>query len=323
MALLRAVAESEYFDVIAVAPRADLFVPLCVPLFPDMIIIDESAAGSDAKALASRIAPGRRIIPVVVGSGRGTSVTDASQLSVKQLHRSDPSARNDVQTALFAAATPIMTAKRTFLADELEEHAAKLRGASTGDDVRREVMAMASWPLDLIMLVDDGSYLLQLAEVIGQADSVPVPVVVAIDPGKTDGYAELSNVAPRRTRHLTEPTSVRRMEGVYVAPHDRQVQLWNENVHVAEGEFNIENLLASMGWLKSGGLTIVLSSDQETRAATLAKVGTHGGLIAMLDPACCDAPAAGRAAEQWPTPPLFIAPNELAWLLQRTVPRKG
>lgn len=325
MALLRALADSEYFDVVALAPRRELFVALCMPLYPDMIVVDDAAAAGDLQQLANEISQGRRMIPVLVSSGRGVSVVagDVTTLTVKQLHRSDSKARNDVQTALFAAATPIFTSKRTLLGDELEQHAAAIREQTESGNIRREVMSMVSWPLDLILIVDDGSNMTRVAQLMRKIETLPVPVVIAFEWSLGDGYVELSNVAPNLVHRLNEPTSVRRMEGVYIAPPDHQVQVWNENVHVSPGERNVEYLLGSMAWLKSGGLSIVLSSNKPERATTLGQVAAHGGLVAMLDPAYSEGPEAGRAAAASATPPLMLAPDELRWLLSYALPRKG
>ncbi len=325
MSLLRAMADSDYFDVVALAPRRELFAPLCASLYPDMIIVDETAAAGDVDALAAQISQGRRVIPVLVQSGQGVSVvgSDTTTITVKQLNRSDAKTRNDVQTALFAAATPIFTAKRTLLGDELEQHAALLREQTQSGNIRREVMSIVSWPLDLILVVDDGSNMTRLAELVRDVQSLPVPVMLAFEWSLGDGYVELSNVAPTLIKRLTEPTSVRHMSGVYIVPPTHQVQIWNENVHVTPGERNVEYTLGSMAWLKSGGLSIVLSSNKEQRATTLSQVAAHGGLVAMLDPAYCEQAEAGRAAAGSDSPPLMLAPDELRWLFSYALPRKG
>lgn len=324
MALLRALADSEYFDVVALAPRRELFIPLCAPLYPDMIIVDDAAAGGDAESLADMIAGGRRIVPVVVSSGRGISVvnSDVTMLTVKQLHRTDTATRNDVQTALFAAATPIFTSKRTLLGDELEQHAALLKDKAKRDNIRNEVMSVVSWPLDLILLVDDGSNVTRIGKTLKNLKDLPVPVVLVLETNE-DGYGELEGVAPKLTKRMVEPTSVRRMGGLYVVPRNRRVQIWNENVYVAPGERDAEALLTSMAWLKSGGLSIVLSSANERHAETLGQVAAHGGLIAVLDPAFCENPEAGRATNEWQPPALMLAPDELRWVLSYALPRKG
>ena len=324
MALLRALADSDAFDVIAMAPRRELFVSLCVPLYPDMIIIDEAAAGDDLEALTEYVAQGRRLVPVVLTTTRDKRYGEKiATLSVRELHRSGSEARAQVQTTLFAAATPIITSKRTFLADELQEHAEQLQAIASMGDVRREVLNLASWPLDLILIVDDGSNLLTLAESLTQLKGLPVPVLVAFEGDAGDGYVELSNVAPKLVHRLREPTSLRRMSGVYVVPRDRQVQLWNENVHVAEGTLDFEYLVGSMGWLKSGGLSIVLSSAVPERATSLGHVASHGGLVAMLDKKYCKQTGAVEAAAEAAPSALMLSPDEVVWLTQYALARKG
>lgn len=325
MALLRALADSEAFDVIALAPRRELFVSVCVPLYPDMIIVDEAAAGDDLEALAQYVAQGRRVVPVVLTTGRNTDRygEKIATLSVRELHRSGAEARGQVQTTLFAAATPIITSKRTFLADELQEHAEQLQAIASMGDVRREVLNLASWPLDLILIVDDGSNLLKLAQSLAQLKGLPVPVLIAFEGDTGDGYVELSNVAPKLVHRLREPMSIRRMSGVYVVPRDRQVQLWNENVHVADGTLDFEYLVGSMGWLKSGGLSIVLSSDEAARATSLGHVASHGGLVAMLDPTHCKRTGAAEAAAENAPSALMLSPDEVVWLMQYALARKG
>ena len=318
MALLQALSELDYFDLIAVAPTRELFVPLCQPLFPDMIIVDERAAMGAPGELAHQIAQGRRIVPVVVESGRGPR-TEATSLTVKLLHRSDREARNEIETALYAAATPIMTAKRTLLAGDFDNTVAiSTRPAAT----RNEVAQMGAWPLDLILLVDDGGSIGKLAEIFTEVAELPVPVMIAIDSDQRE-HGQLLTSMPNGARELKSPTTVRHMEKVYLVPHDRQVQLSGENVWVGEGELSIEYLIASMAWLKSGGLTIVMSCSKTERTTTLGGVAAGGGLVAMLDPAHCVHPEAARASATWPVPPLLLAPEELKWLLQCAVPRKG
>ena len=325
MALLRALAESEAFDVIAMAPRRELFVSLAVPLYPDMIIVDEAAAGDDLESLTEFVSQGRRLVPVVLTATRDSDRygEDVTTLSVRELHRSGADARAAVQTTLFAAATPIMTSKRTFLADELQEHAEQLQAIAKAGDIRREVVNLASWPLDLILLVDDGSNLRRLATLFEDVRGLPVPIMIAFDGAQGDGYVELSNVAPKLVHRLREPTSVRVMSGVYVIPQDREVQVWNENIHVAEGTLDFEYLVGSMGWLKSGGLTIVLSSGEPARATSLGHISTHGGLVAMLDAAHCDQSDAAEAASEAAPAALMLSPDEVDWLLRFALARKG
>lgn len=324
MALLRALADSEAFDVIAMAPRRELFVSLCVPLYPDMIIIDEAAAGDDLDALTEYVAQGRRLVPVVLTTTRDNRYGEKiATLSVRELHRSGSEARAQVQTTLFAAATPIITSKRTFLADELQEHAEQLQAIARMGDVRREVLNLASWPLDLILLVDDGSNLTKLAQSLGDVKGLPVPVLIAFEGELGDGYVELSNVAPKLVHRLREPTSIRRMSGVFVVPQNRQVQLWNENVHVSEGALDFEYLIGSMGWLKSGGLSIVLSSDDAERATSLGHVASHGGLVAMLDPEHCARTGAAEAAAEAAPSALMLSLDEVVWLVKYALARKG
>lgn len=325
MALLRALADSETFDVIAVAPQRELFVSLCFPLYPDMIIIDEAAAGDDLDALTEYVAQGRRIVPFVLTTTREPAPygEKVSTLSVRELHRSGSDARRAVQTALFAAATPIMTSKRTFLADELQAHARQLQELAESGEVRNEVLNLAAWPLDLILIVDDGSNIPRLAASLSEIETIPVPVLVAFEGDLGDGYVELSNVAPKIVRRLREPTSIRNMTGVFVTPKDRHVQLWNENVHVGEGALDFEYLIGSMGWLKSGGLTMVLSSDEPARAKSLGQVASHGGLVAMLDPKYSKRTKAAEAAAEAAPSALMLSPDEVVWLLQYALARKG
>jgi len=325
MALLRALADSEAFDVIALAPRRELFVSLCVPLYPDMVIVDEAAAGHDLLELTEYVAQGRRVVPVVLTTTRNNDSygEKVATLSVRELHRSGADARAQVQTTLFAAATPIITSKRTFLADELQEHAQQLQEIARDGDVRREVLNLASWPLDLILIVDDGSNLTRLAESLAEVRGLPVPVMIALEGDVGDGYVELSNVAPTLVQRLRQPTSIRRMSGVHVVPRDRQVQLWNENVHVAEGALDFEYLVGSMGWLKSGGLSIVLSSPAPERATSLGHVASHGGLVAMLDGKYCEHGDAAEAAAEAAPSALMLSLDEVVWLMRYALARKG
>lgn len=322
--MLRALADAEHFDVVCVAPRQDLFVPLAMQLYPDMIIVDDAGAGGNVEELGRYIAQGRRMVPVLV-TARGTETVgaDVSVINIKLLHRSDSAARAEVQTALFAAATPIMTSKRTLLADELEAKADQLRAMAVAGDVRQEVMKIGSWPLDLILVLDDGSNLTLVAKVLGKVSALPVPIVVAFESGHGDGYMELSNVAPTLVKRLTAPIGVREMQGVYVVPVDQQVQLYNEILHVAPGPRDCNTLLASMGWAKSGGLTISMSCADEGRATVLEGVAKHGGIVAVLDTPYCQHPQATVATRDTEVPPQLLAPGELEWLLQYALPRKG
>ena len=324
MSMLRVLASAEHFDVVCVAPRQDLFVPLAMQLYPDMIIVDDAAAGGNVEELGRYIAQGRRIIPVLVTSrGNDAAGPDVSIINVKLLHRSDSSARGEVEMALFAAATPIMTSKRTLLADELTAKAEQLRAMAVAGDVRQEVMRIGSWPLDLVLVVDDGSNLTLLAKVLGKVSDLPVPIVVAFESGHGDGYVELSNVAPKLVHRLTAPISVREMRGVYVVPPDRQVQLYNDMLHVAPGARDSNTLLASMGWAKSGGLTISMSCADPGRAEVLEGVAKNGGIVGVLDTPYCQHPEATVATRETEVPPQLLAPGEIEWLLQYALPRKG
>ena len=323
-ALMLAVADSETFDVVAVAPARDLFIPLAAAVYPEMIIIDEAAAAGSPAQLAHMITHGRRLVQVVLTASPDTVPADgASSLPLKLLRRKDHPGRNEVQTALFAAATPIITAKRTYLSEELQVQVSSLRKLAKESQVRKQVMAMASWPLDLILLVDDGNSLRRLAGIFASILTLPVPVILVIDNEDHDDYGEIGRAAPELSQMLTASTNVRAMEGLYVVPPGHQVWVSGENVCVSAGEVNADVLLASMAWLKSGGLSVLLSNALPERAARLAGVASDGGLVAALDPAHCEQPEAGHAAEKWPVPPLLLAPDELRWTLEFALPRKG
>jgi len=325
MAVLAALGGSDYFDVVVVATRRDLFVTMCRAVYPEMVIVDEATAGGDASALARGIAHDRRIVPMVVWSARGRQIEpDEATLPLRALFGSTREARDQVQTALFSAATPIMTAKRTLLTDELADNADRMRDLlSLGGSMRREVVAMASWPLDLILLVDDGTSLNRLAATFMSIPALAVPVLLVLDAEDSDDYGAMKRAAPALVRSLRAPTNVRKMAGLYVVPADRSVELHGEAVSVAPGRTNVERLCASMGRLKSGGLSVMLSSSRPEHASTLAHVAAEGGLLAVLDPSACEHPHASAALMQSSVPPLIVAPDELRWVLQFARPRKA
>lgn len=330
-ALAAALGRTALWEVIGHAADPAQLAGLLEVDSPDLVVLDEDLCGGDPLGTLSAATTGRRppaLVLVDTDPPASRAIVGERRvgfLGKDLLLRGGLVATNHVWARLVAMSDLVPTRRRTQTANSLMEAIRRARVGQRHRDQRPQVLTVASWPLDLVVLVGGRGSGAVLTEVLGRLTLTPVPVLVAIP--ESEIPAPSVRAALRvPVEDLVAPLELRCARGVLLAPPGTHARVDGELIVLERGAATTDEVLdtiASCGQLHSGGLTVLLSGEDTELAVALAGPVNEGGVVTVVEPTSAPQPAAAAAAAEWGLVAFSLSIDELVFILGRAIPRRA
>lgn len=329
-ALLSALDRCGFFEIVAEAASGSELEVILTDEYPDVVIVDTAVSGRDVQSFLLE-AGGGRPVPALALEDTETPAKRRRKSRKWKIHRlgkdvlrkTDLLSQNQVWARLLALADQVTAVRHTQTASRLDEmiKAERIRARHSGQ--RPEIVTLATWPLDLIVLAGGVGADQQLAQIFAELPTLRVPVMVAID-GSAKLDTRVFHIAKVPVDLLSKTTSLRRSNGLIVCPVTGQVSVSSEDILIepTDAPFSAAATVTSAGALGSCVLIVQLSDDKTDVAQATATVINGGGLVIAVEPDECAAPDGPIAAVEWDHTSTVVTVEELAWLLTHAVPRR-
>lgn len=328
-AMSSALKRCGFFEVVGEARDADELGEQLHMEYPDVVILDTAVSGEAVEAFLLDASAGRPV-PALVLQPRETGKRAKSsgrwsitRLGKDVLFKQDLLSRNHVWARLLALADQLTASRHTQTATKLDEMIKAERARARHSGHRPEVVALATWPLDLILLCGGRGSDEVLGSVLAKLATTRVPVLVVVD--GEHPLDERRHLTPRiPVQSLDQTVSVRRASGFLLAPANGIVTVGTEDIHLEQSHdpLSAAASVTSAGALHSGLLTVLLSDDGTSTAMALGSVLNAGGLVATLEAAEAPGPEGPVAAMTWQVAKTALRIDELAWVIEHAVPRR-
>lgn len=295
----------------------------------DLLIIDEQVAGLDDDTTRRRLveeAPVPTLFLVSDADEHNAQTQAVTRVDRELVARDDAFSRSHLVARLHTLASKCAEQKRTVTSRSLSEALERARSTAQRMGMSAVTTQLASWPLDLVLLVGGQGSIAQLRELLPVIASVPVPILIALSPeeqASISGRDRLGLEPHVDMEALSRPVLIRHAHDVMVATVNSSIRIVEDAIQVGPGRLELPALINSMAAIGSCGLTVLLSSEDESLANELAGAANADGLTVAVSPDDCRAPNAPRAALSWGITENVVSLNELGWLLGHTMPRRS
>lgn len=325
-----AILNSGFYELVGEASSLAELAGVLQGEYPDVVVVDDAVLGSNV-AGAMHYAGAGRPVPalVLVASEAAEAETPgrlgetATALGRDVLLSEDAVSQNHVWTRLMDLAESVTGERKTQTGRALLEAIERERRRAEYANVRPEVVTLATWPADLILLVGGRGNEPLIREAIEYVTTPSVPILVALRP---EGALSASVWSQARAdvTHISSSMALRRAQGILVAPIAGQVIVTADELSYRPSRSGLAlvPLITSMASLQSRALTVLLGDHDTDLATALSSIVRAGGITAAIDPTTAPAPRGPTAARQWGSARFSLRVNELVWLLNHAVPRR-
>ncbi len=325
----RALDSCGFYEIVGESADGEELAGLLTLQYPDVVILDTAVSGRGIEmflmqASAGRPVPTLALVDTESGKKHKTKSRKwkLNRLGKDVLFRDDVVSRNHVWARLLALADDLTAAKHTQTASKLQELIKGELARARHSGMRPTVVALATWPLDLIILAGGRGSAEVVTKLLPKIRSTRVPVLVAVDGEQpVDPRAFGSNRV--NVRKLDESLELRRCEGLLVAPADGVVTFDPTTILLESGFDSLEaaTTISAAAQLGPAGMTVLLSGSTDL-AMTLGSVVNAEGVVAAIDPAESPIPEGPEAAISWQVARAALTTDELAWVIEHAVPRR-
>ncbi len=331
-AVLDLLAECEDFEVVGEAANGPHTLTLARQLQPQMLVL-EDGPDLDGEALVRELGRQRSVPTLLLVAGheqpspkRRAEFKRAKISRMKRglLMEPDGVGREHVRARLQLLGARCSDRRQTRTARSLQQEIHRIQASGRENDCSEELVGLTTWPRDLVLVVGGfGSYEL-LRRIVPTLATAPVPMVVALDEQlSTNVLDELRAVSPVPVAELKLGVPLRRLTGLNVALDPTSLRIEKSVVHGAPvPSDNLDEAVRSMSCLADAGLTVLLSSPDESMALALASVANAGGHVVAARPDTCLHGEASSAALRWDVSRHALNEGQIAWLLQNCVARR-
>ncbi len=325
-AVRAALAQAGFFNVLGVAKDGeDLKEQLSVH-YPDLVVVDSVLCPEGAEAFVMLASSGRPVATLELvdreRSSRepGRKRTQHVRLGKDVLLKDDLVAQNHVWARLLAMADHLTLSRHTQTASKLDDLIRGVRLRARHSDHRPEVVALATWPLDLIVVVGDSRTQKALPELLEMVPSSRVPILLAVEGGVDPQILRMARIP---VKALETTTKIRRCEGLVVASGRVGLRVTSEELVVdPSADFTALDLLQSTASLEAAAFAVLLSHHDPDVAMGLGTVVNGGGLVAIYDSRSTVSSEGPQAAISWGLTDMALDARELAWVIEQAVPRR-
>lgn len=326
-----ALLDSGFYELVGEAGNLAEFAGIAQGEYPDVVIVDDRVLGANVAGAMHYAAAGRPIPTLVLVDSEAAEADkpgrlgdNASALGRDVLLSADAISKNHVWTRLMDLAESVTGERKTQTSKTLLEAIERERRRAEHSGISPEVVTLATWPADLILIVGGRGNAPILGEVIQYLTTPNVPVCVALRPDSALPQSEWEGARVEVT-HLNGPAQIRRAAGILVAPVAGQILVTADEIQHRPGRAGLAlvPLIGSMASLQSRALTILIGDDDTDLATALSSIVRAGGITATIDPKITSSPRGPSAALQWGSARFSLRINELVWLLNHAVPRRA
>jgi chemotaxis response regulator CheB len=329
-ALLGALDRCGFFDVVGEAKNGSELELVLHDEYPDVVMVDTAVTGKGVEAFLLEASAGRPIPALALEKTETSSKRSRKsrkwkiyKLGKDVLLNTDLLSQNHVWARLLALADQVTAVRHTQTATRLDEmiKAERIRARHSGQ--RPEIVTLATWPLDLIVLAGGLGADEQLARVLPGVPACRVPVMIAVD-GSARLDTRVFDLAKTPVDLLRTTVSVRRSSGLVVCPATGRVSVSPEDIVIepTDEPLSAAATVTSAGALGSGVLLVQLSDDQTAVAQAAATILNGGGIVVAINADECKSPDGSVAMSGWDYASTRITLDELTWLLSHAVPRR-
>lgn len=291
-AAIALVGSAVSFEIVGQAAHADEVTEYVRATHPDVLVIDESLVGGDARQLATRLALERPLPTLLLVDEDGGTPTSLERrlrlfrLTKRQLRSTNAVDQSFARTRLRLVASRGHDSRSTVPPGELQPVLSALRNDDTSraDTGARRLVAM---PLDLAVLATDGSHMEAIQEVLTAMSTLIVPtLVVSEDASVCQTLAGVAGYQQLPAAWVTEPTSIRRASGLLFVDPRRRVVVRPSGVWVSsleQGPISMPEVITSASTLE-GSLLLVGASRRDVILRTVADASRAGANCCFLEP---------------------------------------
>jgi chemotaxis response regulator CheB len=325
----RALKGSGFFDIVAETVDAPGLTDQLQLDYPDVVIVDEDLCDGFPEMFLMQVTGGRPVPALVLTATEAVNKGSSGKMKVSRLGKDvllkdDLLSKNHVWARLLAVAEGVTSSKHTQTATKLEEMVRAEIARARHSELRPEVTALATWPLDLIILVGGEGSQETLEKLFERLSGVGrVPVLIAVDGDHMVNQRGFET--PRlRVERLEGSTELRKTEGFLLAPPDGVVTISPTSVDLEANfdTFDVGHTLTSAASLQSGVLAVLIAGEADL-AMALGSVVNATGLAATLDPTDSAHGDGPQAALTWEVVDAALTLSDLAWIIEHAIPRRA